>query len=186
MAMSSLHTPKIQLFMFRLLILLFFLACVYIYIRGWQALPAMRSVRIIYTVIFAFLTFGHVLTFLFRRSMPEWFTGLASTVGPSWMIVVLYLFMAILLIHDFAHFYDDFLDGDGPIDINAIWIPADTYFPNQPAALESEKFGVHVENMFRSENGIPLRDSYFEGYGPKVWKQVGTKQESVFFPGFYY
>ncbi len=118
MAMSSLHTPKIQLFMFRLLILLFFLACVYIYIRGWQALPAMRSVRIIYTVIFAFLTFGHVLTFLFRRSMPEWFTGLASTVGPSWMIVVLYLFMAILLIdllrlaNHWLHFFPSWVTAD--------------------------------------------------------------------------
>jgi predicted MPP superfamily phosphohydrolase len=58
----------------------------------------MRGVRIAYATLFVFLTFGHVATFMFRRSLPEWFTGFASIVGPTWMVAVLYLFMAILLI----------------------------------------------------------------------------------------
>ena len=98
MAASRPHIQKIELLMFIVALLLFVLASAYVFIRGWQALPAMRSVRVIYTTLFAFLTFGYILAFMLRKSLPEWFTGFTSITGPTWMIAILYLFMAVLLI----------------------------------------------------------------------------------------
>lgn len=98
MAMSSHRIRKIEAFMFITILLLFVLVCTYIFIRGWQALPAMLSVRVIYTTLFVFLTFGYIAAFVLRKSIPEWFTNFTGIVGPTWMIAILYLFMAVLLI----------------------------------------------------------------------------------------
>lgn len=84
--------------MFIFMLLLFILASSYIFIRGWQALPAMLSIRVIYTTLFVFLTFGYILAFVFRKSLPLWFTNFVSVVGPTWMIAILYLFMAVVII----------------------------------------------------------------------------------------
>lgn len=118
MAMSSHRTQIIERFMFIVILLLFVLASAYIFIRGWQALPAMRSIRIVYTALFVFLTFGYILAFLFRKSLPEWFTNFVGVVGPTWMIAMLYLFMAVLLIdllrlaNHWLHFFPSWVTAD--------------------------------------------------------------------------
>lgn len=104
--------------MFIVILLIFVVACTYVFIRGWQALPAMLSVRIIYTTLFVFLTFGYILAFIFRKSLPEWFTNFIGVVGPTWMIAILYLFMAVLLIDLFRlanhwlHFFPSWVTAD--------------------------------------------------------------------------
>lgn len=80
------------------MLLLFVLASSYIFIGGWRVLPPMLSIRIIYTTLFVFLTFGYLLAFMFRGSLPLWFTNFVGVVGPTWMIAILYLFMAVVLI----------------------------------------------------------------------------------------
>lgn len=118
MATSSHRTQTVEAIMFLFILLLFILGSAYIFLRGWQALPAMLSLRIIYTTLFVFLTFGYILAFIFRKSLPLWFTNFVSIVGPTWMIAVLYLFIAVVLIdllrlaNHWLHFFPPWVTAD--------------------------------------------------------------------------
>jgi uncharacterized protein len=75
-----------------------FLVNYYIYIRGWQALPAGSRSRGIFTVVFFFLA----LSYLAGRIIENFWIGQPATfliwVGSFWLAAMLYFFMILALI----------------------------------------------------------------------------------------
>lgn len=75
-----------------------FLVNYYIFIRGWQALPAGSRSRSIYIVVFFFLA----LSYLAGRIIENYWIGQPATfliwVGSFWLAAMLYFFMILVLI----------------------------------------------------------------------------------------
>jgi len=88
-----------QFFMFITIFLsIFFAGNFYVFIRGWQALPAILPARIIYTVLFLFTA----LSFLIGEISEK--TGLITDnktlilIGSTWLAFLLYSLLFLLLI----------------------------------------------------------------------------------------
>lgn len=83
---------------FILMLLLYVAISSYLFIRGWQALPAMSSIRIAYTAVFIILTFGYIIGVIFRRSLPLWLTDTFELACSTWFIAFIYLLIAVMAI----------------------------------------------------------------------------------------
>jgi len=73
-------------------------ANVYIFIRGYQALPNLAPVKISYTVIFLFAALSFMVGMFFPRLLNIGIPYFISWIGLLWFALVLYLFMGTLLV----------------------------------------------------------------------------------------
>lgn len=90
----------------------------YVYVRGLHALPTLRPVRITYSILFVFLTFGYMLTMMFRKYLPMWFSDIAELASSTWFIAFIYIVMAVIFIdlvrlaNYFFHFFPPWITAD--------------------------------------------------------------------------
>ena len=70
----------------------------YIFIRGYQALPASTPIKISYSVIFLFVALSFLVGMFFPRLLNLSIPYFISWIGLIWFALVLYLFMGALLV----------------------------------------------------------------------------------------
>lgn len=90
------HSPSMGMFI--PMILLYVLLCVYLFVRGWQALPSTTAVRVAYSTVFTLLAFGYVLGVVFRKAIPLWLSDVIEVLGSTWFIAFLYILIAVVFI----------------------------------------------------------------------------------------
>lgn len=83
----------------------------YIFVRGWQAIPAGSPLRLPYVLLFLFLALAFIGgRFLERVWLSPVSAGLTWT-GSFWLAAMLYLFLAVILldslrlVHHFVPFF---------------------------------------------------------------------------------
>lgn len=90
----------------------------YIFIRGWQALPGLKSIRMIYSGIFIFLFLSYILARFLEKHDSTGIAHILSMVGSIWLAAMLYFFLAVLfldllrVLNHFFHFFPVMITGD--------------------------------------------------------------------------
>ncbi len=85
----------------------------YLFIRGWQALPASLVCKVLYIVLFFILYSSFIIAMAGRHTLPLGIMKVLYAVGTSWLAWMLYLTLFLLLtdlIHLLNHFFH-FLPG---------------------------------------------------------------------------
>ncbi len=70
----------------------------YIFIRGWQALEIAPQYRILYEIVFIFVSFSYLITKFFTKLLPDFLYDIMIWIGSFWFAFMLYFFLAIVLI----------------------------------------------------------------------------------------
>ena len=72
--------------------LIVFLALnIYLFIRGWQAIPDKKVIHTIYSVIFVFSSLSIFVAIFAGRILPAWMGFVFEHVGGYWMILFVYM-----------------------------------------------------------------------------------------------
>ena len=78
-------------------LLVFVFLHLYLFIRGWQALPENRFLRASYTVVFFLLVVSIITGILIRNSLPSKPCIAFKLIGTSWIVFFTFLLLAALL-----------------------------------------------------------------------------------------
>ena len=70
----------------------------YIFIRGWQALALHPHARIYYLVLFLLFSFSYLIAKIFAKYIPALLYDIILWVGAFWFALMIYFFIAIVLI----------------------------------------------------------------------------------------
>ncbi|MBN2814217.1 MAG: metallophosphoesterase [Bacteroidales bacterium] len=102
-----------------LIVLLIFAALnIYLYIRGWQALPANTAIRVIYPVLFILASTAVFVAVFLGSRLPLWLSRVFDVIGGYWMILFVFMVMAALLAdllrlaHHYRPFFPDWITVD--------------------------------------------------------------------------
>jgi predicted MPP superfamily phosphohydrolase len=93
----------------------YFTANYYIFIRGWQAISALPSLKPVYAVIFIFSALSYIISRIFNSTIPSLLYDILLWTGSLWFAFMLYFFLFILLIdlsrllNHFFHIYPHFI-----------------------------------------------------------------------------
>ncbi len=106
--------------LFRMLIVLLVFAAlnIYLFMRGWQALPAHTTVRIIYPVLFILASTAVFVAVLLGGKLPLWLSRIFDVIGGYWMILFVFMVTAALLadllrlVHHYHPFFPDWVTAD--------------------------------------------------------------------------
>jgi len=71
---------------------------IYVFIRGWQALPANTGVRAMYSLVFTFAAFSFIIGQFSRRSGLIEEDKILALIGSIWLAFLLYVILIILVI----------------------------------------------------------------------------------------
>ena len=82
-----------------MLLALFIIINIYLFVRGWQALPDILSLRIIYSGIFLIILSSFVLGFYFNHDLPVKLGNTLKIAGRFWIFFVI-LFLSVALFAD--------------------------------------------------------------------------------------
>ena len=69
----------------------------YVIVRGWQALPPVSVIRPFYLVTILVLFITMIVGMIFGSSMPHTTGKIISSIGFTYMILFVYLFLSFLL-----------------------------------------------------------------------------------------
>lgn len=87
-----------KLYMIVVMALVYALANFYVSLRIWQALPChTATTRILLVAVMLFLVFSLFVPFLWSHTLPAGGISFFYKVGTSWMFILLYLFLFLLL-----------------------------------------------------------------------------------------
>ncbi len=99
-----------------LLIFLVFIALnVYLFVRGWQALPNITWLRLVYSTIFIFAVASNFLAIFLGNRLPVWLASLFEHMGGYYMILFIFLLAGTLLAdllrlgNHYFHFYPEWV-----------------------------------------------------------------------------
>ncbi len=99
-----------------ILIFLVFIALnVYLFARGWQALPNMNWLRMVYSAVFVLALASNFLAIFLGNRLPVWLVSLFEHVGGYYMILFIFLLAGTLLAdllrlgNHFFHFYPEWV-----------------------------------------------------------------------------
>jgi uncharacterized protein len=90
-------------------------ANVYLYIRGWQALPHIWWLRTSYLVLFLLFSAGYLLSRLLERYLPGFIETPLTWMGSYWFAAMVYFFLIIVLLdllrlaNHWFHIYPEFI-----------------------------------------------------------------------------
>ena len=89
------------------MLVLFLALNIYLFIRGWQALPDRKAIHIIYSLVFVFSALSIFVSIFASRFLPAW-VGLAfEEAGSYWMILFVYM-IAFALFGDILRILNHF------------------------------------------------------------------------------
>jgi predicted MPP superfamily phosphohydrolase len=83
----------------------------YIFIRGWQALPKLPMLRVVYVAVSLFLIIAYIAGRILERHTPCAFNDILIWAGSFWIGIMTYLLLGILLLdilrasNHFFHFF---------------------------------------------------------------------------------
>lgn len=77
---------------------LYFLLNYYVFIRGWQALPNVSSLRIIYISVFSIVFISYILSRFLERTRWVKLSEPFTWIGSIWLLAMFYFFLFIVLI----------------------------------------------------------------------------------------
>ena len=80
----------------------------YVIVRGWQALPPVSVIRPFYLVTILVLFITMIVGMIFGSSMPHTTGKIISSIGFTYMILFVYLFLSFLLV-DFVRLFNHFI-----------------------------------------------------------------------------
>lgn len=92
-------------FFFIFIFLIYGAVCFYVGFRGWQTLPNIKTVKIVYLILIILLSLGYIVGVAFQRHIPLGVARVIEYVGSMWFIFLLYAFMAVVLI-DIVRLFD--------------------------------------------------------------------------------
>lgn len=92
-------------FFFIFIFLIYGAVCFYVSFRGWQTLPNIKTVKIVYLILIILLSLGYIVGVAFQRHIPLGVARVIEYVGSMWFIFLLYAFMAVVLI-DIVRLFD--------------------------------------------------------------------------------
>ncbi len=87
----------------------------YVFVRGWQALPANIWLKTGYALIFSLSVASFFVKMFLGDKLPEGFSSLLSAIGFTWLIAVIYLFFYVFALdiirvaNHFFHFLPEFI-----------------------------------------------------------------------------
>ncbi|MBN1414188.1 MAG: metallophosphoesterase [Bacteroidales bacterium] len=79
------------------ILVIFIVINVYLFIRGWQALPGKTAVHIIYTAFYLLAAFGVFIGVLLGSRLPDWLSYICELTGGYWIILFIFFLSAALL-----------------------------------------------------------------------------------------
>jgi predicted MPP superfamily phosphohydrolase len=79
--------------LFRMLIIfiLFILLNIYLFIRGWQALPQNSALHIVYSILFIFASTAVFIAIFAGNRLPLWLSRILELVGGYWIILFIFV-----------------------------------------------------------------------------------------------
>lgn len=77
---------------------IYFSGNLYVFIRGWQALPGLSAVRLAYSLLFWLLAISFMISRLTGKENYFGIHHVSTWVGSYWLIMVLYFFFAVFII----------------------------------------------------------------------------------------
>jgi predicted MPP superfamily phosphohydrolase len=77
---------------------LYFLLNYYVFIRGWQALPDMQTIKIIYIVVCSVVFVSYILSRFLERTRWVKLSEPFTWIGSIWLLAMFYFFLFIVLI----------------------------------------------------------------------------------------
>lgn len=80
-----------------LLFVVFILLNVYLFIRGWQALPQKAFVHILYAFLFVFASSAVFIAIFLGNHLPQWLSYILERIGGYWIILFIYILMGAFL-----------------------------------------------------------------------------------------
>lgn len=80
-----------------LLFLTFILLNVYLFLRGWQALPDKAVIHLLYSVIFGFVSSSVFFAIFLGNHLPLWLSHLLERVGGYWIMLFIFILMGTIL-----------------------------------------------------------------------------------------
>jgi len=92
-----LKAPSFAIF-FAIVLAIYASANYYIFIRGWQSIPADSPQRKYYLVVFLLLSLSFIAGRFLERLWVSWVTNLIIWVGSFWLAAMLYFFIIIILL----------------------------------------------------------------------------------------
>ena len=105
-----------------LIVLILFLALnVYLFVRGWQAMPDRKAIQTIYSVIFVFSSLSIFVAIFAGRFLPAWMGFVFEHAGGYWMILFVYMIALTLLgdmlriMNHFFHLFPDAVTAQMPL-----------------------------------------------------------------------
>ncbi len=85
-------------FGFFLIIAIYTLLNIYVFIRGWQILPASFWIRLIYGISIPVFALSIFAALFWGDSLPEFSAQMLAFIGYTWMITMIYLVFLLLII----------------------------------------------------------------------------------------
>jgi uncharacterized protein len=76
---------------------IYFLTNLYIFLKGFKALPHAGSFRLIYTIIYIVLASAFIVGKLFERNHSSILTDILNIIGGFWLAFMLYAFLTLLI-----------------------------------------------------------------------------------------
>ncbi|GHT08434.1 metallophosphatase [Bacteroidia bacterium] len=77
--------------------LIYTLINVYVFYRGWQALPKSKRVKWIYAIVYLFIFLSFIIAMLGRNHLPVFIQKILYFPGTSWLAVMMYLLLFFIL-----------------------------------------------------------------------------------------
>ncbi len=70
----------------------------YIFIRGWQALSIYPHLRILYLIIFLFLSLSYIAAKIFAKAIPGLLYDIILWAGSFWFALMIYFLLAVIML----------------------------------------------------------------------------------------
>jgi len=70
---------------------------VYVFVRGWQAIPPIFTYRLIYTILYVFIALLFFVAMAGRNTLPLGFLKIIYAIGTTWLACMMYFFLFFLI-----------------------------------------------------------------------------------------
>jgi predicted MPP superfamily phosphohydrolase len=98
--------------------LVFIVLNVYLFMRGWQAVPGNSAVHVVYTILFIVASTAVFFAVFAANKLPLWIAWAMDVVGGYWMILFVFMITAALLAdvlrlgHHYFHIFPEWITGN--------------------------------------------------------------------------
>ncbi len=106
---------------FLLMLAIFLGLNVYLFMRGWQAIPDKKAIHSVYSVLFVFSSLSIFFSIFAGRFLPAWLGFVFEHVGGYWMLLFVYMIAFTLfgdllrITNHFFHIFPPAITGNMPL-----------------------------------------------------------------------